>query len=138
MSEIGSDGSNTLSMNIEQTQTSFLNIEWTWKWSSIGDRKRTPYFWLQTTEQRTLNLIGLSLDLLNYLSNRLEHHFSNIERTWTCSSIGDRIQTPNFWLRTLLNIEHSLTQLIEIGFKKWIILIWVTVLCQNIINLTQH
>ena len=26
--------------------------------------------------------------------------FSNIERTWTCSSIGDRTRTPYFWLRT--------------------------------------
>ena len=34
------------------------------------------------------------------LLNELEHHFSNIERTRTCSSIDDRTQTPEFWLRT--------------------------------------
>ena len=33
-------------------------------------------------------------------SIELEHHFSNIERTHTCSSIGDRTRTPYFWLRT--------------------------------------
>ena len=43
--------------------------------SSIGNRTRTPYFWLRTIEHRTSNLIGLSLDLLNYSSNWLEHHF---------------------------------------------------------------
>ena len=30
----------------------------------------------------------------------LEHHFSNIEQTRTCSSIGDRTRLPKFWLRT--------------------------------------
>ena len=43
--------------------------------SSISDRTQTPYFWLQTIEHRTSNLIGLSLDLLNYSSNWLQHHF---------------------------------------------------------------
>ena len=33
------------------------------------------YFWLQTIKHRTSNLIGLSLDLLNYSSNWLKHHF---------------------------------------------------------------
>ena len=32
------------------------------------------------------------------LSNELEHHFSNIERTRTCSLIGNRTRTPYFWL----------------------------------------
>ena len=32
--------------------------------------------------------------------NELEHHFSNIQRTQTCSFIDDRTQTPKFWLRT--------------------------------------
>ena len=54
----------------------FLNIERTQTCSSIGDRTRTPYFWLRTNEHRTSNLIGLSLNLLNYSSNWLEHHFS--------------------------------------------------------------
>ena len=30
----------------------------------------------------------------------VEHHFSNIKRTQTFSSIGDRTRTPYFWLRT--------------------------------------
>ena len=42
-------------------------------------------------------------------SNELEHHFSNIEWTRTCSSIGDRTGTPYFWLRT---IEHRTSNLI--------------------------
>ena len=33
-------------------------------------------------------------------SNELEYHFSKIERTQTCSSIGDRTRTTYFWLRT--------------------------------------
>ena len=41
-------------------------------------------------------------------SNELEHHFSNIEWTRTCSSIGDRTGTPYFWLRT---IEHRTSNL---------------------------
>ena len=31
--------------------------------------------------------------------NELEHHFSNIQRTQTCSSIDDRTRTPKFWLQ---------------------------------------
>ena len=42
-------------------------------------------------------------------SNKLEHYFSNIERTQMCSSIGDRTQTPYFWFRT---IEHQTSNLI--------------------------
>ena len=37
------------------------------------------------------------------ISIELEHHFSNIERTRTCSFVDDRTRTPYFWLRT---IEH--------------------------------
>ena len=36
-------------------------------------------------------------------SNKLEHHFSNIEQTRTCSSIDTRTRIPYFWLWT---IEH--------------------------------
>ena len=54
-----------------------------------------------------------SLDLLKYSSNRLEHHFWNIKRTPTCSSFGNRTQTPFFWLRTIkhrtLNIVWPIT-----------------------------
>ena len=32
--------------------------------------------------------------------NKLEHHFSNIKQTRTCSTIGDRNRTPNFWFHT--------------------------------------
>ena len=42
-------------------------------------------------------------------SNELEHHFSNIERTRTCSCIGDRTRTLYFWLRTN---EHRTSNLI--------------------------
>ena len=33
-------------------------------------------------------------------SNKLKHHFSNIEQTRMCSSIGDQTRTPFFWLQT--------------------------------------
>ena len=97
-----SDGSNNILANIKRTRTSFFEH----RANSIGDRTRTPYFWLRTNEHQTLILIGLSLDLLNYSSNWLEHHFLNIERTRTTffehrtNSIGDRTGTPYFWLRT--------------------------------------
>ena len=54
--------------------------------------------------QRVLIIIFAtqSSDVLNtILSNKLEHHFSNIERTQTCSSIGDRTRTPYSWLWTI-------------------------------------
>ena len=38
------------------------------------ERTQTPYFWLGTNEHRTLNLIGISLNLLNHTSNSFEHH----------------------------------------------------------------
>ena len=43
-------------------------------------------------------------------SNELEHYFSNIERTRTCSFVDDRTRTPYFWLRT---IEHRTSNLLE-------------------------
>ena len=46
--------------NIEGTHTCFVYI---------GDRTRTPYFWLRMYKLQTFNLIGLSLDLLNYSTN---------------------------------------------------------------------
>ena len=58
-----------------ETALKFLNIERTRMWSSIGDRILTPYLWCRTNEHRTSNLIELSLDLLNYSSNKLELHF---------------------------------------------------------------
>ena len=38
--------------------------------------------------------------LVTPTSNQLELHFSNIERTLTCSFIDDRTRTPVFWLGT--------------------------------------
>ena len=55
---------NTILSKIERTQTSFLNIERTRTCSTIGDQTRVPYFWLQTIEHQTSNLIGPSQDLL--------------------------------------------------------------------------
>ena len=48
-------------------------------------------------------------------SIELEHHFSNIERTRTCSFVGDRTRTPYFWLRT---IEHRTLNLIELSLHE--------------------
>ena len=78
----------------------FSNIEQTRTRLSIGNRTRTPFFWLWRNKHLTLNLVGLSPDSLNYSSNRLGHHFSNIEPTRMYSSIGNRTGTPFFWLRT--------------------------------------
>ena len=53
----------------------------------------------------------------NYLSNRLEHKFSNIVHTWTCSSFRNWIRTPYFWIRTIVhwtsNIDINEIQLID-------------------------
>ena len=43
-------------------------------------------------------------------SIELEHHFSNIERTRTCSFVGVRTRTPYFWLRT---IEHRISNIVR-------------------------
>ena len=43
-------------------------------------------------------------------SIELEHHFSNIERTRTCSFVDDRTRTPYFWLRT---IEHRTSNIVR-------------------------
>ena len=59
--------------------------------------------WCLVSNDRTSNLIGLSLDLLNYYRTDSNINCLNIEQTWTCSSIGNRTQTTYFWLRT---IEH--------------------------------
>ena len=47
--------------------------------------------------------------------NELEHHFSNIERTQTCSSIGDWTPTLYFWHRT--NIEPNRPSLDLLNFS---------------------
>ena len=84
----------------------FMNIKNTWTCSSIGDRTQTPYFWLRTIEHRTSNIIGLSLCLLNYSSNWLEHHFfehrtnSNVFICWWSNSntlfLASNDRTSNF------------------------------------------
>ena len=60
----------------------FSNIERRRMCSSIGHRTGTPIFWLWTIEHRTLNLIRISLDLLNYSLNRLEHQFFEHWTNW--------------------------------------------------------
>ena len=50
--------------NGEKWDGHFSNIEQTRTCSSIGDRTRTPYFWLPTIKHQTSSLIGLSLDWL--------------------------------------------------------------------------
>ena len=62
-----------------------------------------------STEQIS-NLIDPSLDLLNFSSNRLEHCFSNTERTWTCLASGNRTWTPCFWLQT---IQHQTSNIVR-------------------------
>ena len=54
---------------LNELEHHFSNIERTQTCSSIGDRTQTSLFWLRMIENRTSNLIGLSLDLLNYLLN---------------------------------------------------------------------
>ena len=51
----------------------FSNIEQAPTYSFVVNQTRTPYFF--ASKERTSNLIGPSLDLLNYSSNRLEHRF---------------------------------------------------------------
>ena len=47
-------------------------------------------------------------------SIELEHHFSNIERTRTCSFFDDQTRTPYFWLRMIerSNIKPTFTKLL--------------------------
>ena len=48
-------------------------------------------------------------------SIELEHHFSNIERTRTCSSIGDRTRTPFFGFeRTNIEPNRAFTKFTEL------------------------
>ena len=113
---LNSDGSNTILSNVERTRTSFSTIERTLTCSSIGDQTRTSYFPLWTNKHRTSNLIWLSLDLLNYLSNWLEHHFLNIKQTKM--SIGNRTQTTYFWFRT---IGHWTSNIVRPITKWWLV-----------------
>ena len=106
-----SDRLNTILSNNERTETSFFEHWTTQTCSFIGDRTRTPFFWLRTNEHRTSNLIRLSLNLLNYSSNWLEHHFfehrtnSNVFIYWKSNSntlfLPSNDRTSNF--------EHSST-----------------------------
>ena len=80
------------------------HIYWYWmnwrnrKCSSNGNRSQTPYFLLRMNEYCTSCLALYKLHLLNFSLNRMEHHFSNIEWTRTCSSFDNLNQTHYFWL----------------------------------------
>ena len=87
----------------------FSNIERTRTSSFVGDRTRTPYFWLLAIEHRTSNLIGPSLDLVKCLSNRIEHQFfehwtnSNMFIYWWSNS-NSLYLASNIWTA---NMEHK-------------------------------
>ena len=110
-----------------ELENHFSNIERTRTCSSIGDRTRTPFFWLRTNEHRTSNLIRLSLNLLNYSSNWLEHHFfehrtnSNVFIYWKSNSntlfLPSNDRTSNF--------EHSSTHHYRILKKTNSSFIWM-------------
>ena len=55
-----------------------------------------PYFWLQTVERRTSNLIGLSLDLLNYSSNSSRLLRLDFLSKFTCCNFILMNQVDNF------------------------------------------
>ena len=61
--------------------------------------------WILDLNEQTSNIEPNRplLNLLDYSSNRRRHHFSNIDRTWTCSSFANRTQTPYFLLLTIEN-----------------------------------
>ena len=59
ISKWNSDGSNSISSNIERTRISFLNIEKTQTCSLIIYRTWTSEFWLRMNGHRTSNLRGL-------------------------------------------------------------------------------
>ena len=87
--------SNTILLNIERTRTR----------SSIGDRTRTPYFWLQMIEHnRAFTRFTKLLIKLTQTS-----FFLNIERTQMCSSSGNQTRTPYFYLPT---IEHQTSNIV--------------------------
>ena len=52
-------------------------------------------------------------------SNELEHHFSNIERTRTCSFIVDRTRIPEFWLQIRGGTSHGSARISARARKFW-------------------
>ena len=54
-------------------------------------------------------LVVMGLTPFYRTSIELEHHFSNIERTRTCSFVDDRTRTPYFWLRTNFEPNRAFT-----------------------------
>ena len=68
-------GRTSFYLTSKELENHYANIEQTWTCSSIDDETRSPNFWLQTNEHRTVNLIRPSLDLAIYSSKWLEHHF---------------------------------------------------------------
>ena len=82
-------------------------------------------FCFERTKNRTSNLIGLSLDLLNYSTKWLEHHYSNIEQTQRCSSIG-KSNSNTLYLASndrTSKFEHCSTQ----HYNCWSIIIDFTI-----------
>ena len=75
--------------NIQRTQTCSLVGEW---WSN------SIFF---ASNEWTSNLIGPSLDLLNYSSNRLEHRFFEHWTNLNVFIFCNQTQTPYFWLRAI-------------------------------------
>ena len=53
---------------------------------------------VENVNQIHLKLIVMCQTPFYRTSNELKHHFSNIERTRTCSSIGDQTRTPYFFI----------------------------------------
>ena len=100
---------------IEQSRTSFFEHRTNSNVDLLVNEFKHPIFRLRTIEHRTPNLIGLSLDLQNYSSNWLEHHFTNSEWSRTCSSIENRTRTPYFRIRTIKyrtsNIVRPITKI---------------------------
>ena len=96
---------NSLSLDVFYLiRKSFLNFEWCRK-SFLFSVSNFGYFC--KIGIYTFVLLKLSIFIFylwsvkhRWISNELEHHFSNIERIWTCSSIDDQIRTPEFWPRT--------------------------------------
>ena len=87
-------GSNSILWKIEQTRTSFFE-HWT-------NSNMFNYWWLNSSipflasNERTSNL-NMYKAFSRFARLVVEHVFSNILRTRTCSSFGNRTQTPYLW-----------------------------------------
>ena len=117
--KIISDVWNTILSDIKQTQTSFFERQ--------TNSNMSIYWWSNSntlflaSKERTSNLIRFSLDLLNYSSNWLEHHFLNIERTRTCSSICNWTLQNEWYGKEsdmIVNIQSSTIQEESAGIEE--------------------